>query len=332
MQGGPTKANRRRLLALLGAGLAAFGAIRNAAAQTRAFIAVLSVGTAEAARRNAEQLIEGLRELGHGTAALRVEHAYWNGDAKTLRPLLHDTLAKGPDVLVVGGTTVVRAAKAATASTPIVVANASDLVSSGVVRSYARPGGNLTGLTTLTDVIMGKRLEILAEALPGIRRVALLQNPEHALAKSIESRIRQVAAAHRIAVLTVHVTDIAELEAALSKLGDAGADALLVSSHALFIRHSATLIERAMQQKVPVVHWQPHTAQQGALLVQGVDTARLHRRAATYVDKILKGARPGDLPIEQVTTDELIVNLKTAKALGLKVSQSVLLRADKVIQ
>jgi putative ABC transport system substrate-binding protein len=293
----------------------------------------LSVGSAEAARRNTEQLVEGLRQLGHGTGPeLRVEQAYWNGEAKALQPLLLDTLAKRPDVLVVGGTTLVRAAKAATDSIPIVVANASDLVSSGVVRSYAHPGGNLTGLTTLTDVIMGKRLEILAEALPGIRRVALLQNPEHALAKSIESRIRQVAAAHRIAVHTVHVTNIAELEAALSKLGEAGADALLVSSHALFIRHSATLIERAMQQKVPVVHWQPHTANQGALLVQGVDTAKLHRRAATYVDKILKGARPGDLPIEQVTTDELIVNLKTAKALGLKVSQSVLLRADKVIQ
>jgi len=294
---------------------------------------VLSVGTAEIARRNAEQLLEGLRVLGHVAGpALRVEQAYWNGDAKALNPLVRDVLAKKPDVLVVGGTTLVRAAKGATDSTPIVVANASDLVTSGVVRSYARPGGNLTGLTTLTDVIMGKRLEVLAEALPNIRRVVLLQNPEHRLSKSIESRVREVAAPRQIEILTVHVTDLAELEAALSKIGTARANALLVSSHALFIRHSATLIERAMQQKLPVVHWQPHAARQGAFLVQGIDSAKLHKRAATYVDKILKGARPGDLPIEQVTTDELIVNLKTAKALGLKVAQSVLLRADEVIQ
>jgi len=322
--------NRRRaILALLALG----SACKGAKAQKQALIAVLSVGTAENSRRNVEQLIEGLRELGHVHGrTFRVEDGYWSGEAKALAPLIRDLLAKKPDVLVVGGTTVVRAAKEATDSTPIVVANASDLVSSGVVRSYARPGGNLTGLTTLTDVMMGKRLEILAEALPAVRKVVLLQNPVHALTKSIESRTRKVAAALRIDLLTVHVTDLGELEAALDRLGEARADALLVSSHALFQRHSSTLIERAMKQKVPVVHWQPYTAQQGALLVQGVDTAKQYKRAASYVGRILKGARPGDLPIEQVTTDELIVNLKTAKALGLKVSQTVLLRADKVIQ
>jgi len=274
-----------------------------------------------------------LRELGHVHGrTFRVEDRYWSGEAKALAPLIRDLLASKPDVFVVGGLTLIQAAKEATSSTPIVVANGSDLVASGVVHSYARPGGNLTGMTTLTDVMMGKRLEILAEAVPAARKVVLLQNPVRAHIKSIESQTKKVAAALRIELSTVYATDLRELETALDKLGEARADAVLVTPHALFIRHSSTLIERAMRQKAFVVHWQPYTAQQGALLVQGIDIAKQHKRAASYVDRILKGARPGDLPIEQVTTDELIVNLKTAKALGLKVSQSVLLRADKVIQ
>lgn len=320
---------RSAILALLA--LATAG--KSALAQRQALIAVLSTGTADNSRRNVEQLIEGLRELGHVHGrTFRVEDGYWSGEAKALAPLIRDLLAKKPDVLVLGGTTATHAAKQATDSTPIVVANASDLVSSGAVRSYARPGGNLTGMTTLTDVMMGKRLEILAEALPAARKVVLLQNPAHALTKDIESRVKKVAAALRIDLSTVDVTDLQQLEAAIDKLGEARADALLVSPQALFVTHSATLIERAMKQKVPVVHWQLHTAQQGALLVQGIDVAKQYKRAASYVDRILKGTRAGDLPIEQVTTAELIVNLRTAKALGLKVSQTVLLRADKVIQ
>jgi putative ABC transport system substrate-binding protein len=274
-----------------------------------------------------------LRELGHVHGrTFRVEDRYWSGEAKALAPLIRDLLASKPDVFVVGGLTVIQAAKEATTSTPIVVANGSDLVASGVVRSYARPGGNLTGMTTLTNVMMGKRLEILVEAVPAARKVVLLQNPTQGLAKSIESQTRKVAAALGIDFSTVYAADLRELEAALDKLAGARPDAVLVSPHALFVRHSSTLIERAMRQKVFVVHWLPHTAHQGALLVQGVDIAKQHKRAASYVDRILKGARPGDLPIEQVTTDELIVNLKTAKALGLTVSQPVLLRADRVIE
>jgi putative ABC transport system substrate-binding protein len=322
--------NRRdAMLAFLALGTAG----KSAFAQRQALIGVVSPGTAEITRRNVDKLVEGLRELGHVHGqTFRVEGRHWTGDTAMLAPLIRDLLASKPDVVVVGGLSVVQAAKEATTTTPIVVANASDLVASGVVRSYARPGGNLTGLTTLTDVMTGKRLEVLAEAVPAVRKVVLLQNPLRPHIESIESRARKVAAALRIDLSTVYAADVRELEAALDKLGQARADAVLVSPHALFIRHSATLIERAMKQKAFVVHWQPATAQQGALLVQGIDTAKQHKRAASYVDRILKGARPGDLPIEQVTTDELIVNLKTAKALGLKVSQTVLLRADKVIQ
>lgn len=257
---------RDAILALLALSTAG----KSALAQRQALIAVVSVGTAEDSRRNVDKLIEGLHELGHVHGrTFRVQQGHWSAEANALAPVIRELLASKPDVLVVGGTTAVQAAKQATSSIPIVVAHASDLVSLGVVRSYARPGGNLTGLTTLTDVMVAKRLEILVEAVPAVRKVVLLQNPSHPLAKSIESQTRKAAAALSIDLSTVYATDLRELEAALDKLGGARADAVLVSPQALFLRHSSTLIERAMRQKVFVVHWLPYTAHQGALLVQG---------------------------------------------------------------
>jgi putative ABC transport system substrate-binding protein len=319
---------RDAILALLALGTAA----KRVHAQRQALIALVNPGPAEGARARADNLIQGLRELGHvPDRTFRLEQRVWNGDPKTIQPLLRELLAAKPDVLVVGGLGIVHAAKQATSTTPIVVANASDLVSAGIVGSYARPGGNLTGFTTLTDVMTGKRLEILLEAVPSVRKVVLLQNPAQPLAKAVEVHTAKVAARLRIELPVVKVTDLRELEAALDKLRDGRPDGVLVASHALFRQHSAMLIERAMKQKAFVVHWLPYAAQQGALLVHGVDDIKQHRRAAAYVDRILKGAKPGELPIEQVTSDELIINLKTAKALGLKVSQTVLLRATKVI-
>jgi putative ABC transport system substrate-binding protein len=325
--------NRRALLIGI-AGLAA-GAFSGKAAhaQRQALIAVVNPGAETGGRAREENLVAGLRELGHVPGrTFRLEQRIWNGDPHTIQPLLRELLAAKPDVLVVGGLGVVLAAKQATSSTPIVVAHASDLVSAGIVHSYARPGGNITGFTTLTDVITGKRLEILLEAVPAVRKVVLLQNPAQPQTQSVETYTRNVAAKLRIDLPVVNVVDQRELEAALDKLGNTRADALLVAPAALFRYHSAMLIERALKQKAFVVHWLPYTAEQGALLVQGEDDAKQHRRAAVYVDRILKGARPADLPIEQVTSYELIVNLRTARALGLKVSQTVLLRASRVIQ
>jgi len=325
---------RRRTL-LFGVAGWAVGAFSGmpARAQRQALIALVNSGPAEAARAREENLTEGLRELGHAPGrSFRLEQRTWNGDPSTIQPLLREALAAKPDVLVVVGLVIVQAARQATSSTPIVVANASDLVSSGVVRSYASPGGNITGFTTLTDVITVKRFEVLLEAVPAVRKVLLLQNPAQPQTKSVETHIRKVAARLRVDLSVANAVDQRELEAALDKLSETRADGVLVASHGLFIHHSAMLIERALKHKAFVVHWLPSAAEQGALLVQGVDNVRQHRRAAPYVDRILKGARPGDLPIEQVTDDELIVNLRTARALGLKVSQTVLLRASKVIQ
>jgi putative ABC transport system substrate-binding protein len=301
--------------------------------QRQAVIGLVSPGPPEVVRRNAENLVDGLRELGHVPGrTFRLEQRMWSGDPKVIDALFSDLLSAKPDVIVVGGLSLVRAAKQATGSIPIVVANASDLVASGIAQSYARPGGNLTGFTTLTDVLTGKRLEVLHEAVPTTRKVLLLQNPAQPQSKGVELHIRKLAAALRIELAVANATNERELEAALERLPEVRPDAVLVASHALFRYHAVHLIQRALKHDAAVVHWLPYAAQQGALLVQGVDDAKQHKRAATYVDRILKGARPGDLPIEQVASDELIINLKTAKTLGLKVSQTVLLRASKVIQ
>jgi putative tryptophan/tyrosine transport system substrate-binding protein len=301
-------------------------------AERQARIALVSPGP-ETPRQREESLVAGLRELGHVPGrTFRVEQRLWNGDPKTIEPLLSEVLAAAPDVLVVAGLSVVTAAKRATTSVPIVVANASDLVAAGIVGSYAKPGGNITGFTTLTDVLTGKRLEVLLEAVPAVRRVMLLQNPVQPQSKGIEQHVRKVAAALRVELAVANASDQAGLQTALDRLGQASAQAVLVASHAIFRAHSTMLIDRALKHKACVAHWLPYAAEQGALLVLGVDDAKQHRRAATYVDRILKGAHPRDLPIEQVASEELILNLKTARTLGLNVSQSVLLRASKVIR
>lgn len=320
---------RDAIVALLALGAAPNGGL----AQRRTTIGAITPGSAAEARRNFDGLIAGLREFGHVQGrTFSLEERIYGGEVKTLSPLIRDLLAKKPDVLVVGGLTVVQAAKQEAKSTPIVVANASDLLASGVVRSYARPDGNVTGLTTLTDVMMVKRLELLVEAAPQARKIMHLINPAHALAKSIEAQTRKAAEKLGVELFPVYAGDERQLEAAIDKIGEMRPHAVLISPHALFARHSTVVIERAMKHRAFVVHWQPYGADLGALLVQGIDSARQFRRAASYVDRILKGARPGDLPIEQVTSDELVVNLKTAKALGIKVSQPVLIRANRVIQ
>lgn len=322
--------NRRDVILALFALAAPLGSGR---AERQAYIALVNPGPAENAHRREESFVAGMRELGHTPGrTFRLEQRLWNGDPKTIDPLMRQILAGKPDVLITGGLSVVQAAKRATSVTPIVVANASDLVSAGIVQSYARPGGNITGFTTLTDVMTGKRLEVLLEAVPAVRRVMLLQNPAQPQSKSVEVYTRKVAGALQVQLAVADATDHGELLAALDRLADAPVDAVLVASHALFRQHSALVISRAMKHKALVAHWLPDAATQGAFLVLGVDDAKQHRRAATYVDRILKGLHPQELPIEQVASEELIVNLKTARTLGLKVSQSVLLRASSVIQ
>jgi putative ABC transport system substrate-binding protein len=214
---------------------------------------------------------------------------------------------------------------------PVVVATGSDLVDAGIVKSFARPGGNITGVSDLTDEAAVKRLELLKAALPNASRVAFLGDPEFPAAPKIEARVRSVALSLGMKVAWLYARDRASLAEAFDALRKSPPDALFATD-SLAVQHANELIERATVLRVPVVHFWPGTAEQGALLSYQADIRDNYRRAAGYVDKILRGAKPGDLPIYQPTRYELIVNAKVARMLGLTLPQTFLVRADRVIQ
>ena len=321
---------RRAFLATL----LATGATGKLFAQKPPLVALLTTATIQAGRTSEEHFLAGMRELGHAeNTTFRLERRHWSGDDPgAVAALIAELLAHRPDVLVVNGTTVVQAAKKASATVPIVAASSSDLVTSGLVKSYARPGGNVTGVTSLIDVVTAKRVEILVEALPAARKVMLLQNPHWPIAKKVEGEANKVAARLRVDLVHARAGDAKELDDWLDRLPQQRPDAIVIGPHTLFSTHAGRIIDRSARIGVPVVHYRPDAALRGALLVLGVDIPAQYRRAASFVDRILKGAQPGDLPIEQVTKYDVIVNLKAAKALGLSVSPTVLVRADRVIE
>jgi len=233
------------------------------------------------------------------------------------------------DVIVPMDPPAVWAAKKATGTIPIVMPNGVDPVGAGQVASLARPGGNITGLAMLTRELAGKRLELLKEVVPGVSRVAVLWNPAEP-EEVIEWQEAQHAA--RTLGLQLHSLEVRgadDVDGALSAISKRRVDALYV---AVFHRWRKPVIEFAARNRLPAMGGLRHIVDEGALISYGPNYDDLFRRAATYVDKILKGAKPADLPVEQPTRFELVINLKTAKALGLTIPQSVLIRADEVIQ
>jgi putative ABC transport system substrate-binding protein len=283
-------------------------------------------------RAFAESFLDGMRQAGQVQGrTVQIDVLYV--EAAGLRALINETVAESPAVLVVGGLTATRYARDATTTVPIVVATSGDLLDAGLVQSLARPGGNITGVSDLGDVTTVKRLELLRAALPNASRVVLLVNPEFPATPKIEARVKAAAPSLGLNVTLLAAKDGATLEKALDSLekSQSRPDAL-VPTEALAVQYAAELIKRATVLRVPVVHFWPGTAEQGALLSYQADPLDNFRRAAGYVDKILKGAKPGDLPIYQPTRYELVVNAKVARTFGLSLSPSFLARADRVIQ
>ncbi len=274
----------------------------------------------------------GLRELGYVEGRdLLIESRFAEGRDDRLQDFAAELVRLKPDVIVTVGTSAALVAKKMTAAIPIIFTVVSDPVAFGLVRTLARPGENVTGLATIQIEITGKRLSLLKEAVPSLRSIALLANPEGPRsAQSVqESRI----AARRLGleVRVVEARDPDELKSALTALPRGRAEALVLVPDPFLYTYRTQIVELAAKGRRPVVGWQSHLAESGALLSYGANTADVLRRAAVYVDKILKGAKPADLPVEQPTKFELVINLKTAKALGLTIPQSVLGRADEVI-
>jgi len=283
-----------------------------------------------------EAFRQGLRDLGYVEGRnVVIEYRDAEGKHERLPALAAELVALKVDVIVAPPTPAALAAKQVTKTIPIVFAAVSDPVSSGLVTSLARPGGNVTGLSDLTPELVGKCLEQLKQAVPGVSRAAVLWQPgafgertEKDLLKAAEVAARALGV--RLQFVEARGPD--DFDRAFSKMTSARADALTVLPTAMFVSERRRLVDLAAKNRLPTVFPYRESVDAGGLMSYGPNLADMYRRAATYVDKILKGAKPGDLPVEQPTKFELVINAKTAKALSLTIPQSVLLRADQVIQ
>ena len=281
--------------------------------------------------KNVDAFRAGMSALGHRDVRLDLRAA--EGRTERLPALAAELLALKVDVIVTDGGPAARAAKQATGTTPIVIGAAADLLHQGIVASLARPAGNVTGLTISTGPEMhGKRLDILREAVPSLQRVVVAWNPRNDTARLALPAVEQAARALRVQVELIEAQDASGLDRTLSKRARTRADALLLITDAFFWSQRHHMAALALQHRLPAMFPEPEFAAAGGLMGYGPNIANNFRRAAAYVDKILRGAEPGDLPIEQPTTFELVINLKTAKALGLTIPPALLSRADQVIE
>jgi len=296
-------------------------------------IAVVTFRDRESFRPLVDSLLAGLHEHGYVEGkSIDLDVRYGSGVQGEMPKLLREALAAKPDVVVVGGIVNAKLAKQATTTVPIVVYVMSDPVEAGVVASFARPGGNLTGLDDLADETTLKRLEFAAAAVPKTRALLLFLDPAFPATKRVEARLQDASRALRVRIEPVYVSDRAAVETALAALDKSRNEVLVAGPTSLLVQNAKLLIDGALARGVPVVHFWTGTAEQGALLSHGVNIHQNLRRIGFYVDRILKGVRAGDLPVEQPSKYELILNLKTAKRLGIIVPQAFLARVDQVVE
>ena len=255
-----------------------------------------------------------------------------NGDYARIPELSADLVRRKVDVIVVDSTPGAHAVKRATSTIPIVMTSLVDPVGSGLVAGLAHPGGNVTGLTIMTTELSVKRLQLLKEVIPQVIRVAVLWNPDNGYSQKLIEELKAAAPSLSIELKLVGTRTPEEFDAAVSAARQAHAQALYVIEDSLFYVHRRALIKLASKARLPTIWGQRASARAGAFMSYGPNFPDLYRRSAGYVDKILKGAEPGDLPIEQPTKFELVVNLKTAKTLGITIPELILLRADEVIR
>jgi putative ABC transport system substrate-binding protein len=281
-----------------------------------------------------EDFRQGLRELGYVEGRnLQLEIRWGEGQLDRLPALAEELVRLKVDVIMAVTSPSVVAAKQATGTIPIVMPFSSDPVGDGLVTSLARPGGNITGLSMMAPELGAKRLQLLKETFPKIfRPVAVVWNPDYVGMMARFRETQGVAPAVGIDVRSVEVRDSRELERALESMDRERPDALLLLADPLTISQRLRIVEYAAKEQIPAIYEISQFVDAGGLMSYGPNIDELVRRAATYVDKILKGAKPADLPIEQPTKFEFVINLKCAKALGLTIPQSVLLQADRVIE
>jgi putative ABC transport system substrate-binding protein len=274
---------------------------------------------------------QGLRDLGYVEGRnLAIEYRSAEGNIDRLPELAAELVRIKIDCIVTAGAAPTRAAKQATGAIPIIMANNADPVNEGLVASLARPGGNITGLTNLTSDLAGKRLELLKEAIPKLSRVAFFLDARRSSSdlKGTEATARLL----KVQFNSVTVESSEELENRFRSIVKTRADAFIADRGGFFVTHQKELVELAVKYRLPGMYPEQEFVLAGGLMTYATSVPDLYRRAAFYVDKILKGTKPGDLPVEQPTKFELIINLKAAKQIGLTIPPNVLVRADKVIK
>jgi putative ABC transport system substrate-binding protein len=281
----------------------------------------------------ADVLTEALR--GHGWVEgknLVIEYRFGGERYERLRPLADDLVRLKVDLIFAASAPAAQAAKEATATIPIVFSTPNDPVRAGLVASFAFPGGNMTGQGGLGPELDRKRIELLKEVMPALSQATVLVNPSNAMTPQRLSEIEATAKALKVQVRLVTASDTKELDKALQAMARARPAAMIVFEDPMLIAQGRRIIDFAAQHRIPTIYTSPGWAEQGGLMEYSASMRDVLVRAAGYVDRILRGAKPGDLPIEQPTKFYFIINLKTAKALGLTIPQSVLLRADQVIE
>ncbi|HEV7635665.1 MAG TPA: ABC transporter substrate-binding protein [Bradyrhizobium sp.] len=276
-------------------------------------------------------LLEGLRTLGYVDGkAVAIEYRFAEGSAERLPGLAAELVQLRPDVIFAYGGDVAPHAKNATNSIPIVALVSNDPVRSGLVASVGRPGGNITGMTLIYDELAGKVLELLKEAVPEISRIAVLWNPDHADPEFRETQ--RAAALHGVALQSLEVRRPGDFEPASKAAADQRAEGLIIVSTRLLLQQRQQIVSFGSRSRIIMAGNWSDWANNGLLLTYGPNPADAMRHIAYYIDKILRGARPADLPVERPTRFELTVNLNTAKLLGIKLPNSILARADQVIE
>jgi putative ABC transport system substrate-binding protein len=324
---------RREFITLLGGTAAAWPLAARAqqpAMPVVGFLGALSASGWGASR--VEALRAGLRDLGYVEGKnIVVEFRWAEGDYDRLPDLAGELVRLKVDVLVTHGTPGTRAAKQATKTIPIVMAVSGDAVATGLVASLNRPGGNITGSTFFSPELTAKQLELLKEAVPSVTQVAVLVNPGNPVNRPSLQALETTARSLKVAIQLFEARGRNEIENAFLAMANKRVDAVAITDDGVFIANPGVIANLAAKNRFPSTGFK-ELAQAGGLIGYGVNFPEIFRRAAYFVDKILKGAKSADLPVEQATKFEVVANLKTAKALGLEMPTSILLRADEVIE
>jgi putative ABC transport system substrate-binding protein len=276
---------------------------------------------------------DGLRDLGYVEGKNILSDYRWaEGKYERFPALIDELLALKPDVIVTAGTPATQAYQKSKASTPLVMIAVGDPVGTGIVVSLNRPGGNITGLTSISPELEGKRIELLREVIPKLSHIAVMWNPKNAYHTIENKEVESVAAALKMKVLYLGIETEEQLENAFAQIVKEQPAALLVLADRVFLHHRARIMDFAVQRRLPGIYAYLELVEAGGLMSYGPSYADMHRRAAYYVDKILKGTKPADLPVERPAKFELVVNLKAAKQIGIAIPPNVLYRADRVIR